>query len=142
MKKFLKVKNFWLVAFSLSLIVFANVQTVRADTVTDNAVNFLKSKQDSVGRITTGFSAPSQWSAIAFTAASIDVATIKNPTVSLKDFLLTDVPAADAAATEFETRILAIVAIGDNPSSFGGANFVASLESKHDGSQIGDSCSL
>ena len=142
MKKFLKVKNFWLVAFSLSLIVFANVQTVRADTVTDNAVNFLKSKQDATGRITTGFSAPSQWSAIAFTAAGVDVATVKNPTVSLKDFLLTDIPADSSSATEFETRILAIVAIGENPTSFGGSNLVGSLESKYDGTQIGDSCSL
>ncbi len=136
--------NFKSLALSVfvALLCLSAVQTVHADSVIDNAVSFLKSKQDSAGRITTGFSAPSQWSAIALTAAGLDVSTIKNPTNSLKDFLSNDIPASSSAATEFETRILAIVAAGFDPTSFGGANFVAILEAKYDGTQIGDSCSL
>lgn len=124
------------------VLVLINVQTARADLVIDNGINFLKSKQDATGRINTGFSAPSQWSAIAFASYGIDVATVKNPTVSLKDFLLTDIPTEPSAATDWETRILAIVAIGDNPSSFGGMNFVSKLEGFYNNGQIGDTCSL
>lgn len=117
-------------------------KTANAETAIDKGINFLKSKQDSSGRITTGFSAPSQWSAIAFTANGIDAATVKNPTVSLKDFLLSDVPGDSSSATDWEPRILAIVAIGENPTNFGGTNFVAHLESFYNNNQIGDMCSL
>src|SRR6185369_11034838 len=101
-----------------------------------------KTKQDVSGRITTGFSAPSQWSAIAFTINGVDVTTVKNPDVSLLDFLRTDVPASGSAATDWETRLLAIVAIGKNPTSFGGTNFVSNLESFYNSNQLGDTCSL
>lgn len=113
-----------------------------ADTSTDNALNFLKSKQDSLGRITTGFSAPSQWSAIAFTINSIDIATIKNPTTSLKDFLSTDIPSEPSNATDWENRILAIVAIGEDPTNVNGTNFVTHLQTFANNNQIGDTCSL
>ena len=113
-----------------------------ADTVIDNGINFLKSKQDATGRITTGFSAPSQWAAIAFKANGIDITTIKNPTNSLKDFLMSDVPSEPSSATDWETRILAIVAIGGNPTNFGGTNYVSHLETFYNSNQIGDTCSL
>ncbi|HSX19350.1 MAG TPA: prenyltransferase/squalene oxidase repeat-containing protein [Candidatus Saccharimonadales bacterium] len=114
---------------------------VKADTVTDNAINYLKSKQDSTGRINTGFSAPSQWSTIAITAAGIDVSTVKNPSTSLKDFLLTDIPSG-GSATDWENRILAIVAIGGDPTNFGGTNYVSNLQGFYTGGQIGDTCGL
>ena len=41
-------------------------------------------------------------------------------------------------ATDYEKRILAITAIGENPTNFGSENFIAKLESMFDGSQIGD----
>ncbi|HYC27967.1 MAG TPA: prenyltransferase/squalene oxidase repeat-containing protein, partial [Chitinophagaceae bacterium] len=40
--------------------------------------------------------------------------------------------------TDYEKRILAITAIGENPRTFGQENFIAKLESFFDGSQIGD----
>jgi len=116
--------------------------SVHADTVIDNGITFLKSKQDQTGRITTGFSAPSQWSAIALTANGIDITTVKNPTNSLKDFLLSDIPTEPSSATDWETRILAIVAIGGNPTNFGGVNYVSHLETFYNSNQIGDKCSL
>lgn len=125
---------------SLCLLILT-VSVVKADVVLDNGLNYLKTQQQATGRITNGFSSPSQWSAIAFTANGIDTATVKNPTVSLKDFLLSDVP-TNNAATEWETRILALVAVGENPSNVNGANFVQNLEGFYTGGQIGDSCAL
>lgn len=112
-----------------------------ADATIDKGIDFLKSKQDSEGKITGGFSAPSQWSAIAFTANDMDISSIKNPTTSLKDFLLIDVP-INNSATEWESRILAIVAIGENPTNFGGVNYLQNLETFYENNQIGDICSL
>lgn len=119
-----------------------HVTYVHADTVIDNGINYLKSKQDSTGKITTGFSAPSQWATIAFTANGVDVSSIKNGSISLKDFLLTDVPSEPSAATDWETRVLAIVAIGENPTNFGGTNYIQKLEGFYKDNQIGDTCSL
>lgn len=112
-----------------------------ADSAIDNGINFLKTKQDSTGKITGGFSAPSQWSAIALSANGIDVATIQNGSISLKDFLLTDIP-TNASATDWESRILAIVAIGENPGNFNGINYIEKLESFAGDGQMGDICSL
>lgn len=117
------------------------VLTVYADSVTDNGINYLKSKQDSYGKITTGFSAPSQWAAIAFTANELNIKDIKNLEKSLRDFLLTDIP-NPGSATDWENRILAIVAIGDDPLSFGGINYIQKLESFYQDNQIDDICSL
>lgn len=116
-------------------------QVFAQDAYVTNGLSFLQAKQQSTGRITTGFSAPSQWSAIAFTIHGTDIKTVKNPDTSLHDFLLTDTPTNDNA-TEWETRILAIVATGNNPYSFNGVNYVAHLESFATSSQIGDVCSL
>ncbi len=111
-------------------------------TTTDIALDFLRSKQDSTGRINTGFSAPSQWSSIAFASQNINISDVKNPDVSLLDFLKTDIPIDPSAATDWETKILAIVAIGSNPSNFNGENFIKNLEDFHTDGQIGDICSL
>lgn len=136
------IKRFTSLLLLMLIFLSLAVSLVNADFVTDNALNFLKSKQDVNGRITTGFSAPSQWSAIAFAIAGVDIATVKNPDKSLKDFLLADIPAEPSAATDWESRILAIVAIGEDPTSFGGKNYVSTLEGFYNNAQIGDICSL
>lgn len=117
------------------------VTSVHADTITDNGLAFLQTKQDSAGKI-SGYGGESQWAAIAFAASGVDVATVKNPSVSLKDYLLSDKPASGSAATEWERRILAIVAIGDDPSNFSGVNYVQNLESLSNNNQIGDTTLL
>lgn len=136
----LAISIFFYVAFVIvPFFCFAN--QAHADVVTDNGVTFLKSKQDASGRITTGFSAPSQWSAIAFAIEGIDVSTVKTSGKSLLDFLVSDIP-TNNAATDWENRILAIVAIGQNPTNFGGTNYVSNLEGLYANGQIGDTCSL
>jgi len=46
------------------------------------------------------------------------------------------------SATDYEKRILAITAIGQDPRTFGSENFVASLLTRFDGSQMGDASLL
>src|SRR3989344_4361449 len=120
--------------FFLLFTVICTLYPTYADSVIDNGVNFLKSKQDSTGKVTGGFSAPSQWTAIAFAANGVSIG-------SLKDFLLTDIPSNDSA-TEWENRILAIIATDNDPTNFGGTNYLQKLESLASNSQIGDVCSL
>jgi len=133
------------ILITLLLFIFLGffiAKTASADAVIENALNYLKSQQDATGRITNGFSVPSQWSTIAFAANGLDVSFIKNPSVSLQDFLTTNVPGEPSSATDWETRILAIVATGGDPTNYGGINYVAHLESFYNNGQIGDACSL
>lgn len=133
------------ITFLFLLIILSSLLTVRnvtADSVIDNGLNYLKSQQDSTGRITNGFSAPSQWSAIAFAANGIEISTIKNSSISLQDFLTSNIPSEPSAATDWETRILAIVATNGDPTNYGGTNYVTHLESFYNNNQIGDECSL
>lgn len=125
------------------LVLLSLAQIAKADARLDYGINFLHSKQDSSGKITSGFSAPSQWTAIALAALGIDVATFKTATssASLKDFLLTDTP-VNNSATDWESRILTIVAINENPASFGGTNYLQNLEGFYNNGQLGDLCAL
>src|SRR3989339_240650 len=137
------MKNFKILILKLSVLFFSPVvKIVSADAVIDDGLNYLKLKQDATGRINTGFSAPSQWSAIAFAANGIDISTVKNPSVSLQDFLIGNIPSEPSAATDWETRILSIVAINGDPTNYGGVNYIAKLESFYINNQIGDECSL
>ncbi|MFH0864394.1 MAG: prenyltransferase/squalene oxidase repeat-containing protein [Candidatus Gottesmanbacteria bacterium] len=128
----------------IAILFFLTVRIALADAVIDNGLNFLKSKQDATGKITNGFSSPSQWSAIAFMANNINPADVKISTnsSSLRDFLLNDKPGDNSSATDWESRILAIVAIGDDPTNFNGVNYVQKLESFYNNQQIGDITSL
>jgi len=136
-----KLKVSILILFAVILGV-SILKLALADTAIDKGLNFLKSKQDATGRINTGFSAPSQWSAIAFAANGVDMSSIKNPSVSLGDFLVNNIPSEPSSATDWETRILAIVATSGNPTNYGGVNYITHLESFYNNSQIGDTCSL
>jgi len=111
------------------------------DQAITKGLEYLKSKQDDSGKITSGFSAPSQWSTMAFIAHGIDITTVKKSTYSLYDFLRTDIP-TNNAATDYETRILAIVAADGDPTNFNGTNYLAQLEGFYTNGQIGDTCSL
>jgi len=112
------------------------VKTCLADS-SSNALHYLVSEQDSSGKI-SGFGGESDWAAIAFAADGVDIQTVKNPTTSLKDFLLQNPPAASSSATEWERKILAISAIKDDPENFGGVDYLQNLKTYFDGSQIGD----
>lgn len=138
-----KIKIFTALACA-SVLVISFTAKVFAATATDNAFSFLQSKQDNTGQITTGFSAPSQWSAIAFSANKNDISTIQTTATSssLLDFLLTDAPQSPSSTSDWESRILAIVDAGYDPTKFGGVNYVSQMESLVSNSQIGGLCSL
>lgn len=125
-----------LIILLVSLRIAPLVLADNSDSITHGTI-FLQSKQDETGKI-TGYGGESQWATIAFASSNVDVTSIKNPSVSLKDFLLSDKPADNAVATEWERRILAIVAIGDNPSNFDGVNYVETLHGLAQDGQLGD----
>lgn len=133
MKKF-TIYNLQFTIFAALLTLFLLIHPVLADSVIDKGINFLKSKQDSTGKVTGGFSAPSQWSSIAFAANGIDLGSLKN-------FLLTDLP-TNNTATDWESRILAIIAIDGDPTNFGGTNYLQKLEGFANNNQTGDVCSV
>ncbi len=124
-----------LITYHLSFITPAH-----ADAVIDNGINYLKQKQVPSGQIDGGgFSDASPWSAIAFEIRDIHIEDVKNSSVSLKDFFVNNVP---GDAYTLATRILVIVAAGDDPTNFGGNNYVQKLESFHHDSQIDNICIL
>lgn len=130
-----------LLVLSSLFIVFLFLPIVRADSATDNGINYLKSKQDSSGQITGGaFSDASPWAAIAFGANGVDIDTVKKETNSLKDYLLNNKPTSLSAITEWEKWILAITATGSNPYNFGDVDFVATIKSAsyYNNNQLGE----
>ncbi len=135
-------KTILLIIILLSLA----VKTVLADVVINNGILFLRDKQDASGQITGGSTGDaSPWAAIAFSANGIDIATVKNPTNSLNDYLLNYQPTAPtSSAMEWEKWILAITASGQDPYNFGTINYVATLESStyYNNNQIGDTFSV
>lgn len=101
------------------------------------AIDYLRSQQADSGKI-NGFGGESDWAAIGLTANGVDTLSVQNGSVSLQAFLLSDRPPPDAPATAWERKILAIVAIGEDPANFGGVNYMAKLESFANNGQIGD----
>jgi len=124
----------------VSVFQFVNPHIAKAGA--PEGLAFLKSKQLANGSIDPAgtFSNPSNWSAIAFSAHGIDVATVKNPGISLMDYLQADISAS--TASEIAAKILAIYAVGGNPANFGGVNYVQSLENQYNATQLGDPTSV
>jgi cell division septation protein DedD len=139
----MKLKIFISIVLLLTLNVYS--PRVYADTTIDNAVGYLKAKQDTTGQITGGSTGDaSPWAAIAFSANGIDITTVKNPTNSLKDYLFNNHPTTSSPSTEWEKWILAITASGQNPYDLGGVNYVTTLESPtyYNNNQLGDTNSV
>ncbi len=105
-----------------------------------SALNYLRAQQVTDGKISDF--ATSAWAVMAIAAAGEDPHDWKvssNP--SIVDYLSTN--AASASATnDYSRMILAIAAADEDPTAFGGRNFVSLLESAYDGSQIGDTALL
>lgn len=106
------------------------------DSVISDALNYLRSQQDSTGKINS-FSA-SAWVVMAIAAAGEDPNDWKvssNP--SIVDYLANNADSADSA-NAYAKMIMAAVAAGEDPADFGGRDFVALLEAEHNNNQIGD----
>ncbi len=101
-----------------------------------NALGYLHGQQTAEGDI--GGFGPSAWVTMAIAAAGEDPHEWKvgdNP--SIVDYLATNAGGA-TSATDYARMILAIVAARENPTNFGGIDFMAQLEATYDGIQIGD----
>ena len=111
-----------------------------SDSEVASALNYLRSQQDSTGKISDF--ATSAWAVMAIAAAGEDPDNWKvsaNP--SVVDYLAAS--AASASNTnDYSRMLLAIAAAGEDPTDFGGRDFVALLEAAYDGNQIGNATYL
>ncbi len=92
---------------------------------------FVSTQISSAANLTAAVGTLSQneeWSIMAYASVGQKVGTSY-----LKQAL-----SSSAVATDYEKRILAISAQGENPKTFGSENFVTKLESMFDGNQIGE----
>ena len=107
-----------------------------SDSEVSDALDYLRAQQGPNGDI--GGFANSAWVVTAIAAAGEDPADWKqgvNP--SIVDYLSTNAATA-TSATDYARMILAIVAADEDPTSFGGMDFVALLNAEYDNTQIGD----
>jgi len=107
-----------------------------SDPKVADALDYLRGEQDTDGGI-SDFST-SAWVIMAIATAEEDphdwqVGT--NP--SIVDYLAANVSSA-ASSTDYSRTLLAIAAADEDPTNFGGRDFVALLEATYDGTQIGD----
>jgi len=107
------------------------------DSVISEALDYLRSVQDSDGKIES-FSA-SAWVVMGIAAAGQDPNDWKddpaNP--SIVDYLAANAASA-TAANAYSKMIMAAVAADQDPTDFGGRDFVALLEAEHNNDQIGN----
>jgi hypothetical protein len=111
-----------------------------SDSVISEALDYLRSQQESTGMIDSfGNSA---WVVMAIAAAGEDPDDWKvssNP--SIVDYLADSATSADSA-NAYAKMIMAAAAAGQDPTNFGGRDFVALLEAEYDGTQIGNDAYL
>jgi len=110
------------------------------DAEVANALDYLRAQQGTDGSI--GDFATSAWAVMAIAAAGEDPHGWKvdtNP--SVVDYLAANAASA-ASATDYARMLLAIAAADEDPTSFGGRDFLSLLEATYDGTQIGDSSLL
>jgi len=112
-----------------------------SDTVISGAMDYLRSVQDSDGKIES-FSA-SAWVVMAIAAAGEDPNSWEsdpaNP--SIIEYLAANAASA-SDANAYSKMIMAAVAADQDPADFGGVDFVTLLEGEYDGSQIGNASYL
>ncbi len=111
-----------------------------SDPEVADALDYLGDQQDTDGSV--GDFSTSAWVAMAIAAADEDPHDWKvgdNP--SIVGYLANNASNA-TAATDYARMLLAIAAAGEDPTGFGGRDFVSLLESTYDGTQIGDNSLL
>jgi len=110
------------------------------DTEVSSALDYLHSQQSSDGSI--GGFGTSAWVIMAIAAAGEDPHDWKvgsNP--SIVDYLENNASSA-GLVTDYARMILAITAANEEPTNFGGVDFVAQLKASCNNNQIGDSSIL
>lgn len=108
-------------------------QPVKKSFDLSTALDYLKNVQSEDGSFGGG-KLFSDWVAIAYGAANV--------TGSSRDALLAYLKnntESSAFLTDKERRVMALLALGENPYDFAGMNYVASIIEEFDGQQFGDS---
>jgi hypothetical protein len=111
-----------------------------SSTEVASALNYLRAQQGTDGKISDF--ATSAWAVMAIAAAGENPHNWKvgsNP--SIVDYLSTNAGSA-SSTTDYSRMILAIAAADEDPSNFGGRNFVSLLEAAYNNNQIGDTALL
>jgi hypothetical protein len=123
-------------ALLITPVMAAEYPLTTSDDEIINALDYLRSQQDSDGKIDSfGNSA---WVVMAIKAAGEDPHDWKvgsNP--SIVDYLETNAGSA-ASANAYSKIIMAAVAAGEDPTDFGGVDFVFLLQAQHNNNQIGN----
>lgn len=118
-----------LVSFFLALSQPFVAAAEQGDAV-QRALTYLRSRADADGKIESY--ATSGWAALAFGAAGEDVGD------SLRQYVATHHPSAEDPVTEWERQALALLALGMDPRSVDGRDYLAAIEGFVKGEQIGD----
>jgi len=106
-----------------------------SDTEVCDALDYLRGAQDTDGNI-GGFGS-SAWVVMAIAAAGEDPDSWNAGGPSVVDYLATNANDA-AAASDYARMILAIVAADEDPTAFGGRDFVSLLQAECNAGQIGN----
>jgi len=107
-----------------------------SDSEVAGALNYLRGQQGADGSISDF--ATSAWAVMAIAAAGEDPHSWQvgsNPTIV--DYLTTNAGSA-SSTNDYSRMILAIAAVDEEPTNFGGVNFLSQLQATYDGSQIGN----
>jgi hypothetical protein len=128
-------------ALGLALLPAAALALPTNSAAVTAGIGYLNTQQQATGEI-SGFPGISQWAAMAYVAAGTDLDTVKiTGGTSLLDYLQATPPTAGASANDWSRGILAVVAAGQNPYSFG-TDYVAGLKTKHTADQIGSATAV
>ncbi len=106
-----------------------------ADSEVVSALGYLRVEQNTDGSI--GSFVDSAWVTMAIAAVGEDPHDWQTDGNSIVDYLAASSGSA-SSSTDYSRMILATVAAGEDPSVFGGMDFISLLEGTHDGSQMGD----
>ena len=116
---------------------YSNYPLSSSDTEIASALDYLRNNQTIQGGI--GGFATSAWVTVAIATAGEDPHDWKAGSNSIVDYLAAN--AGDATSvTDYARMILAIVAADEDPTSFGGRDFVNLLKRQYNSGQIGDTC--
>ena len=131
------IKSFIIILITLFISLGAVPPAFANTTAISSALTYLQNQQASTGQI-NGWGGESDWAAIAFSKNGLSPSVVKSGDTSLYDFLLSDLPASDSAATVWERKIIAIVSLNHDPADFGGHDYLSSLELFALNGQLGD----
>jgi len=127
------------VALPAPILAYSNYPLSSSDTEIASALDYLRNNQTIQGDI--GGFATSAWVTMAIATAGEDPHDWKAGSNSIVDYLAAN--AGDATSvTDYARMTLAIVAADEDPTSFGGRDFVNLLKGQYNSGQIGDTSLL